>query len=196
MTPIRNSFLLVFFAVLSAVASAQVATGIPPFSSIEGGSFDRINLGNLNVNFAIPIVSRPGRGIPFGFGLAYNSSIWTIGTASGHTAWVPAKRGNTLTWGWQGMGASFVPYLSYTSVGYVYYCGPNNQMNYTDFVYSNFVYHDNWVVDIYWTFRDTTFPIRRLLATVVLQWGPGAVARVVQATDRDTRGRMPLYRQV
>ena len=40
------------------------------------------------------------------------------------------------------MGASFVPYLSYTSVGYVYYCGPNNQMNYTDFVYSNFVYHD------------------------------------------------------
>ena len=42
----------------------QSSTGIPPFSSWSGGQFDNVNIGNLNVHFSIPIVHKPGRGLP------------------------------------------------------------------------------------------------------------------------------------
>jgi hypothetical protein len=56
-------------------AAAQVTTGIPPFQSFGGGP-DVINLGNLNVHYSIPVFSRAGRGIPFSYALAYDSSVW------------------------------------------------------------------------------------------------------------------------
>lgn len=80
-------------------ASAQdPATGFPPYGSFEDGRFDAINRQNLNVNFAIPIVSVPGRGMGFSFALYYDSLIWKHGSN-----WAPTpldKLGNP-TWGWK-----------------------------------------------------------------------------------------------
>src|SRR6266542_5544542 len=70
----RVPTLLVILLALT-ISSASQVTGIPPYQSFAGGP-DVINLGNLNVHYSIPIFSRGGRGIPFGYGLAYDSSIW------------------------------------------------------------------------------------------------------------------------
>lgn len=78
------------FQFLCFGAFGQVTTGTPPFRSFSGGP-DIINLGNLNVHYSIPIFSRPGRGIPFNYSLAYDSSVWKIAG----TAWTPASS----TWG-------------------------------------------------------------------------------------------------
>ncbi|HZQ23303.1 MAG TPA: RHS repeat-associated core domain-containing protein [Terriglobales bacterium] len=63
-----------------------MTTGTPPFRSFSGGP-DIINLGNLNVHYSIPIFSRPGRGIPFKYSLAYDSSVWKLVG----TSWLPAS---------------------------------------------------------------------------------------------------------
>jgi hypothetical protein len=46
-------------------ASAQVATGFPPFGKFSGGTFDTVDLDNLNVHFSIPILNKQGVGLPF-----------------------------------------------------------------------------------------------------------------------------------
>lgn len=51
-------------------------TGVPPLGSTGGGPFDVINQGTLNVNFLIPVFSRPGRGLNFNYALAYNNWLW------------------------------------------------------------------------------------------------------------------------
>ena len=52
----RRYFPLVFaFFLLPACGLAQ--TGFPPFGSFDTSQFDAVNRQNLNVNFAIPIVS-------------------------------------------------------------------------------------------------------------------------------------------
>ncbi len=43
-----------------ATSAQMVATGIPPFSTIGGGPFDQIDLGNLNTHFCIPFVNKTG----------------------------------------------------------------------------------------------------------------------------------------
>src|SRR5258708_31879166 len=83
-------------------ASAQVVVGIPPFQSF-GGEPDVINLGNLNVHYSIPVFSRSGRGIPFSYSLAYDSSIWSPGGT-----WLP--NGN---WGLTRDTAAQVGYAAY-----------------------------------------------------------------------------------
>ncbi len=95
-----------------AVAAAQVSTGIPPFSSIGGGPFDQINLGNLNVHFAIPVIHKAGRGVPFNFDLTYDSSIWTPENVSGVTEWVPNTYWPNTNWGWSSTPLTIVGYLS------------------------------------------------------------------------------------
>ena len=69
------SILLASLAAAGA-AQTQAITGTPPFGSFDGGPFDVIDLANLNVHFRIPVFSRPGRGMPFVFGLNYDSTIW------------------------------------------------------------------------------------------------------------------------
>src|ERR1700722_6845977 len=56
-----------------ASASAQVVTGAQPFGTFGGGPFDSVNLGNLNVHFAIPVLHKAGRGLPFIYDLSYDS---------------------------------------------------------------------------------------------------------------------------
>ncbi len=85
----------------------QVVTGTPPFSSLGGGPFDTLDLGNLNVHFAIPVVNKAGRGIPFNYALSYDSSIWTPVTGGGSTYWTPVAN-----WGWRATTESLAGYVS------------------------------------------------------------------------------------
>ena len=72
------------------VGHAQVGTGFPPFGSFSRGAPDTINYGNLNVHLQIPIGSKAGRGLPFVYVLAYDSSIWSEYNALGDLAWTPS----------------------------------------------------------------------------------------------------------
>jgi hypothetical protein len=94
--------------VLSRLASAQVSTGTPPLGSFGGGPMDTVNLGNLNVHFAVPVLHKAGRGMPFTYDLSYDSSIWTPVTNSGVTQWQP-----TTNWGWRGATEARTGYMSY-----------------------------------------------------------------------------------
>jgi len=95
----RDTFLLVVLLVSSAVSLAQVKTGTPRFGTFGGGP-DIINLSNLNVQVTIPVLHKPGRGLPFDFGLTYNSSIWSIPAFTGSSSWQPV-----VNWGWGNAGS-------------------------------------------------------------------------------------------
>lgn len=68
------SFSVLFFK--SIAAGQGTATGFPPYGSFENGEFDSVNRSNLNVHFAIPIASYPGRGMNFSFSLVNDSMVW------------------------------------------------------------------------------------------------------------------------
>jgi RHS repeat-associated protein len=54
----------------------QVVIGAPPFSTVTDGA-EQINIGNLNVSWNFPIVSTPGRGMPFHYYLTYSTgAVW------------------------------------------------------------------------------------------------------------------------
>jgi RHS repeat-associated protein len=65
---------------------AQVATGAPPFGSFSGGP-DVVNNANLNVHLSVPVLNKAGRGMPFYYNLAYDSSVWYPVTAGSTTTW-------------------------------------------------------------------------------------------------------------
>jgi hypothetical protein len=112
--------------------SAQVSTGAPPFSTIEGGPFDAVNLGNLNVHFSVPILHKAGRGIPFAYDLSYDNSIWTPVTSGGVTSWKPVTN-----WGWIASTGSGTGFVSFTETDT--FPIPNCQRS----TYTKYVYHDS-----------------------------------------------------
>ncbi len=132
--------------VLCVTATAQVATGTPQFGSFGGGPFDTLNLGNLNVHFVVPILSKPGRGMPFTYQLVYDSSIWAPVTSSGTTSWQPYNTSGSSTvlsyWGWQGLSNSGTSYVAYQATYESGSCGSAGQYSYEGYSYSNFVYYD------------------------------------------------------
>ncbi|HWW15189.1 MAG TPA: RHS repeat-associated core domain-containing protein [Candidatus Dormibacteraeota bacterium] len=105
---LSHKHLALIVMALSSFASAQVATGTPRFGSFGGGPFDTVNLGNLNVHFAIPVLHKAGRGTAFAYDLSYDSSIWTPVTNSGVTQWQP-----TTNWGWSGVTGARTGYMIY-----------------------------------------------------------------------------------
>src|SRR6266571_4764688 len=87
----RRYFLSVFaFFLLPACALAQ--TGFPPFASIDRNRFDARNNQNMNVNFSLPIVSSPGRGMNLNVAIVYNSINW-IPIAGGWSSLTPGNFG-------------------------------------------------------------------------------------------------------
>lgn len=110
MTHLRHCgiILLAIAFVLPSGVFAQVTTGTPPFSSTSGGSFDTVNLANLNVHFEIPIFSRPGRGLPFHYSLTYDSSVW-YPVYSDYWSWT-----SVTNWGWQGESNALTGYITYS----------------------------------------------------------------------------------
>jgi RHS repeat-associated protein len=96
------------FVFVANVVFAQVPTGTPPYSSLGGGPFDVVNLGNLNVHFAIPILNKAGRGQTFTYNLSYDNSVWYPVTTGGTTTWTPVTN-----WGWKGQTEVATGYLAY-----------------------------------------------------------------------------------
>lgn len=113
------------------VKTLKVSTGTPQFSSMGGGPFDAVNLGNLNVHFSIPVLHKAGRGIPFTYDLTYDNSVWAPVTSSGVTTWTPVNN-----WGWTGPTQAGTGYISYDETDT--FPIQNCQLS----TYTNYVYHD------------------------------------------------------
>jgi hypothetical protein len=110
----KKSFLLLgTFLSFSPLLCGQTGLGLTPFGSFSSGGFDTVNNQNLNVFFAIPIVSSSGRGFPLNLNLAYNSLIWQ---KSGGT-WIPVTNASgNPTWGWQkDFPSGSISYITSTS---------------------------------------------------------------------------------
>ncbi len=80
------AFLLVVVTMPLIDYAQATGTGFPAFGSLQSGDFDSVNLQNLNVSLAIPIVNHPGRGLGFQYGLAYNSLIFSK-VSGASTSW-------------------------------------------------------------------------------------------------------------
>lgn len=100
----RLAMLVILSLCPTAFLQAQtVVKGTPPFGSFGNGPIDTIDLANLNVHLSIPVVSKPGRGVPFVYAFGYDSSVW-----SPSTAWL-----NDANWGWQGQVQVASGYVTY-----------------------------------------------------------------------------------
>src|SRR5712672_2629038 len=91
---------------VAVTAVAQVSTSTTPLGSFSSGP-DVINLGNLNVHFAVPVISKPGRGTPFDYILSFDSSVWTPLASGGTSSWQP-----TTNWGWRAITEAATGYIS------------------------------------------------------------------------------------
>src|SRR6266566_5065168 len=132
--------LYVVTSLLSSPASAQVATGTPPFGSFGGGP-DIVNLGNLNDHQTMPILHKPGRGMNFTYDLSYDSSVWYPVTSGSTTSWQPVSN-----LGWRGQTEMAVGYVSHVgSVLRTCRDRSGNIIGY-EFETSKWVYHDQWGV--------------------------------------------------
>jgi RHS repeat-associated protein len=98
-----------FFTCLG-VGHGQVATGTYPYGTFDNKGIDTINVGNLNVHVAIPILSKSGRGIPFNYSLLYDNSVWSPTSVNGTLAWAPVN-----LWGWSVDTEASTGYVSYSS---------------------------------------------------------------------------------
>ena len=117
------------------VAQSAPTTGIPPLSTTAGSVFDVVNLANLNSHFAIPVFSRPGKGISFSYNLNYDSLVWQVTQDSGGALhWAPMPN-----WGWSGSTQPTTGYVTYTYSETTVVCGSNNVEKET---WANFIYHD------------------------------------------------------
>ena len=140
----RALILLTFSSLLTFAAVAQVgqaATGSYPLGTFDSKGFDTINVGNLNVNFSIPVLNKAGRGIPLNVNLVYDSSFWSPSPVNGVMTWIPA-----LHMGWTGIPYSGYPtdgYLSMTKTIWSMVIGyPPHQYTCTYYQYTNWIYHD------------------------------------------------------
>jgi RHS repeat-associated protein len=147
-------FLALF--VLSGISVAQVATGTPLFGSFGGGPFDVVNLGSLDVHFAVPIRHKAGRETAFGHGdLTYDNSIWTPVTSGPTTSWQPAVGAGN--WGWQGLTTTGVAWIQYSVVYNSGQCGVQGQQSFQQWNYSGFVYHDLTGTSHFFSLSDAYF---------------------------------------
>ena len=87
--------------------SGQVTVGTPPMGTFTS-DFDKVDLANLNNHFEIPVFSRAGRGTPFSYAIAYDSSIWYPVQSGSTKVWA-----NVSDWGWHANTDAEAGYLSY-----------------------------------------------------------------------------------
>jgi RHS repeat-associated protein len=139
-----NRLVRLFCVVLLGFGSVAVAqnlgTGLYAFGSFDSRGFDTINLGNLNTHFAIPIVNKPGRGLPFQYSLVYDGLIWSVANVSNTLTWQPDS-----SWGFHGeIGEELVGYVTYSVQTTHTLCdrGDNGQIP-LGTLYANYTYHDS-----------------------------------------------------
>jgi hypothetical protein len=130
-------FTILLLSVCSA-ALAQPTTGFPPFGSMSGGGGESIDNANLNVHLAIPVIGKPGRGIPFDFTLNFDGSVWGPVPSGSSKVWAPVSN-----WGWTGVTVAQTGYVTYSTTqgGCSYGTGAPPPMYYWN-SYHGFVYHD------------------------------------------------------
>src|ERR1051325_4376250 len=95
------NLLLLLVLLIPYSASAQAVTGTPPFGSFGGGP-DVVNLANLNVHWALPVLHKPGRGLNFNYDLSYDTYTWYPNGAT----WQPVAN-----WGWGALTTGGVSYF-------------------------------------------------------------------------------------
>lgn len=146
MRPIHLAFFLALLLGSFVPLTAQIAgTGSYPFSSLDSRGFDSINLGNLNTQFSIPVVNRPGRGMAFNYAIQYEGLVWRPVVSGATTTWTPDP-----SWGFQGMlnGTAFSGYLTHGQ----YYRSCPRPPHYSGGVPGtsdsrNYVYHDPYGIN-------------------------------------------------
>lgn len=138
MKKLLSSVVAVLCLVVSAVAQ-NAGTGAYPHATFDNRGFDSINIGNGNVRFSIPIVSRDGKGMPFVYAIQYDGLVWNATTNGSNTSWVPDPG-----WGFHGTlnGDLIFGYLSSRTT----YRGcprpPNYSKNVPPAQVDTFSYHD------------------------------------------------------
>jgi RHS repeat-associated protein len=118
------------------LAAQQPITGTPPLASLSGGPFDVINLANLDVHFSIPVFSRPGKGMPFSYDLAYDSLVWAPTGYSGNQVWTPASG-----WGWTALTSASTGSFSSHGLSFGCYSDAGTRVG-TVWKWWSFVYND------------------------------------------------------
>src|SRR5262249_887019 len=68
-------------------AVAQSDPGLPAFGTFTGGSFDTINLGNLNIHLEVPVINKPGPGMPIHYSLVYDRGGFAVTGAKIQDGW-------------------------------------------------------------------------------------------------------------
>src|SRR5690348_424147 len=114
---------LVFFLTLIipvCLAAQNSGTGVEPFRSYSSFGFDTVNNQNLNVYFAIPVTSSPGRNLALDLTLTNNSLLWQRVLSGSTYVWTPTvdAAGNP-TWGWlkDFPTGGFFEYTESTNIG-------------------------------------------------------------------------------
>lgn len=122
----------------SAPGLAQV-TGNYQYATLDNQGFDAVNIGNLNVHFAIPILNKAGRaGFNFTYALTYDSSVWQPVGVSGNQTWEPVTN-----FGWGTDTAPALGYISYQSHTVTEQCLVNGQLEHYNFTtYAGWTYTD------------------------------------------------------
>lgn len=135
LSKIRVLIFLLLATFLSCLSAQNTGTGLYKFGSFDSKGFDTINLGNLNAHFEIPIVNKPGRGIPFTYSVVYDSLVWSPITSNGLTYWQPD---DTFGFHFQSYGA-VIGYLTYSYFPTA--CGGGGTIHLSSGT-SDYVYHD------------------------------------------------------
>src|SRR6476646_5778541 len=60
--------------------TVQNRTGDLPFSQTVGTGMEHVDIGSGNLIVNVPILSLPGRHMPFNYALRYNALFWTVAT--------------------------------------------------------------------------------------------------------------------
>ena len=68
--------------------TVQNRTGDLPFSQTVGTGVEHVDIGSGNLIVDVPIISVPGRHMPFNYGLRYNALFWTVATRATSTGQV------------------------------------------------------------------------------------------------------------
>src|SRR5947207_8254518 len=120
-SPHRFFCFLISLALTAGIASAQVATGVPPFGSFSGGP-DVINLADLNSHISVPVVHKAGRRLNFTYDLSYDSTVWSPLSSSGASVWTPDP-----SWGWHALSAALTGSVPIRQTwGSCFFTDPNN----------------------------------------------------------------------
>jgi RHS repeat-associated protein len=135
---LRVLMCIIALLVFGDMVSAQVRIAAPAFGSFGGGP-DVVDLANLNVQMTIPIRHRAGRGIDFDYNIEYNSSVWQPVTVGSTKSWTPDPQ-----WGWQRLQPAGQSYITYSVVYSQNMCYNGGPVPYQEWVYSNFIYYDQF----------------------------------------------------